>query len=89
MACELSDLSLAIQLRLYQIKNCVRLLFWGDQSFDEENLTKEGIFKTSDIRFPHKEEINISDIERWLQKAAIIQWDYKNLIKRKGVLIQL
>ncbi|HRG51983.1 MAG TPA: DUF1801 domain-containing protein, partial [Bacteroidia bacterium] len=29
------------------------------------------------------------DLKRWLKKAETIQWDYKNLIKRKGKLERL
>jgi hypothetical protein len=31
------------------------------------------------------DEINTADLHRWLAKARDIQWDYKNLVKRKGV----
>jgi hypothetical protein len=30
-----------------------------------------------------------NDIKRCLEKAEKIQWDYKNLVKRKGLLIQI
>lgn len=72
-----------------KLKNCVRLLFWSGQSFNEEKLIKEGSFKAAEIRYQNSTEIQIPDLKDWLKKAAIIQWDYKNLIKRKGVLIQL
>lgn len=72
-----------------KLKNNVRLLFWSGQSFDEENLIDEGSFKAAEYRYTSPAQINITDIERWLKKAQEIQWDYKNLIKRKGVLIKL
>jgi hypothetical protein len=72
-----------------KLKNNVRLLFWSGQSFDEENLIDEGSFKAAEFRYTSPAQINITDIERWLKKAQEIQWDYKNLIKRKGVLIKL
>ncbi len=28
-------------------------------------------------------------LKRWLEKSANIQWDYKNIVKRKGVLERL
>jgi hypothetical protein len=72
-----------------KLKNAVRLLFWSGQSFDEEKLLNEGSFKAAESRYTAVEQINKDDLERWLKKAQEIQWDYKNLIKRKGVLIRL
>ena len=34
-------------------------------------------------------QLNTKDIQRWLKKAIKIQWDYKNIVKRKGKLIRL
>jgi hypothetical protein len=72
-----------------KLKDCVRVLFWSGQSFDEENLQKNGSFKASEIRYTHVDQINTSDLKRWLEKARKIQWDYKNIVKRKGVLERL
>jgi len=72
-----------------KLKDCVRVLFWSGQSFDEENLQKNGSFKASEIRYTNVDQINISDLKRWLEKAKEIQWDYKNIVKRKGVLERL
>lgn len=72
-----------------KLKGCIRLLFWSGQSFDEENLQKEGSFKAAEMRYSSAKEINKSDLRRWLQKARDIQWDYKNIVKRKGVLKRL
>ena len=36
-----------------------------------------------------KQEINTIDLKRWLNKAKKIQWDYKNVVRRKGVLERL
>lgn len=72
-----------------KLKNGVRLLFWSGQSFEEEGLQKEGSFKAAEARYTKVEEVNQEDLKRWLQKAESIQWDYKNLIKRKGVLERL
>lgn len=69
-----------------KLKNSVRLLFWSGQGFDEENLTNEGKFKAAEIRYTSAEQIKVSDLQRWLTKAQNIQWDYKNIVKRKGVL---
>ena len=72
-----------------KLKSCVRLLFWSGQSFDEQALQKEGSFKAAEIRYTSIEQISTKDLSRWLKKAEKIQWDYKNIIKRKGVLERL
>jgi hypothetical protein len=72
-----------------KLKNCVRLLFWSGQSFDEPGLQNEGSFKAAEKRYTSVEEIDSKDLERWLTKARDIQWDYKNIVKRKGILERL
>lgn len=72
-----------------KLKSCIRLLFWSGQSFDEEGLKKEGSFKAAEARYTSAEEINVKDLKRWLKKAREIQWDYKNIVKRKGKLERL
>lgn len=72
-----------------KLKNCIRLLFWSGQSFDEANLQNEGSFKAAEIRYTSAEQINQQDLIRWLKKSKTIQWDYKNIVKRKGVLERL
>ncbi len=71
------------------LKNCVRLLFWSGQSFDEPRLVKEGSFKAADIRYTKVDQVDTKELKRWLKKSEEIQWDYKNIIKRKGVLERL
>lgn len=72
-----------------KLKSCVRLLFWSGQSFEEEGLQKEGSFKAAEARYTSASQVNTKDLERWLRKAREIQWDYKNIVKRKGVLERL
>src|ERR1043165_5887934 len=72
-----------------KLKNCIRLLFWSGQSFDEDGLEKEGSFKAAEVRYTSAKQINIKDLGRWLKKSIDIQWDYKNIVKRKGVLERL
>lgn len=67
----------------------VRLLFWSGQSFDEPGLKPEGSFKAAEIRYRSIDEVNTDDLQRWLQKAESIQWDYKNIRKRRGELIRI
>lgn len=70
-------------------KNDVQLLFWSGQSFDEPNLEVEGTFKAAQKRYNSTDEINLDDLRRWLKKSEDIQWDYKNIVKRRGELIRL
>jgi len=72
-----------------KLKDSVRLLFWSGQSFEEDQLDKEGKFKAAEIRYTGKEQIKVADLKRWLEKARAIQWDYKNIVKRKGRLERL
>ena len=72
-----------------KLKNCIRLLFWSGQSFEEEGLQPEGKFKAAEARYTSVEQINKEDLRRWLEKSKKIQWDYKNIVKRKGVLERL
>jgi hypothetical protein len=69
-----------------KLKNCIQLLFWSGQSFGETNLKPTGKFKASEIKYTDIEDLNTVELERWLEKAKTIQWDYKNLVKRKGNL---
>lgn len=71
-----------------KLKGCIRLLFWSGQSFEEEKLTVEGKFKAAEIRFTTPDQIDLTDLKRWLKKSVEIQWDYKNIIKRKGQLVR-
>lgn len=71
-------------------KNGIRLMFWSGKSFEEPGLTiAGGKFQDASVFFRHEDEINMEEVERWLEKSRKIQWDYKNLIKRKGELVRL
>ncbi|MBL8210311.1 MAG: hypothetical protein JNK87_06345 [Bryobacterales bacterium] len=72
-----------------KLKGCVRLLFWSGQSFDETGLRKEGSFQAAEARYMAASEVNLEDLRRWLGKARDIQWDYKNIVRRKGRLERL
>ncbi|MDI3322120.1 DUF1801 domain-containing protein [Pinibacter soli] len=72
-----------------KLKDSVRLLFWSGQSFDEEKLQVEGSFKAAEMRYTAASQINKTHLKRWLKKSREIQWDYKNIVKRKGVLERL
>jgi hypothetical protein len=64
----------------------VSLMFFSGQSFEEKDLKPEGKFKAAEIFYSDVKEIRITHLKRWLKKSATIQWDYKNIVKRKGVL---
>ena len=49
----------------------------------------EGSFKAAEARYTDAEQVNTKDLKRWLKKARDIQWDYKNIVKRKGKLERL
>ncbi len=71
-------------------KGGIRLMFWSGADFEEELLTPgTGKFKDASVFYNNVAEINFDDLKRWLKKAAAIQWDYKNIVKRKGVLERL
>ena len=72
-----------------KLKDCIRLLFWSGQSFDEAGLKKEGSFKAAEVRYTSAKQINKEDLRRWLEKCREIQWDYKNIVKRKGLLVRM
>lgn len=72
-----------------KLKHCVRLLFWSGRSFEEDGLAPEGTFKAAEARYTDIEQVNTKDLKRWLTKARDIQWDYKNIVKRKGKLERL
>jgi hypothetical protein len=68
------------------LKDAVRLLFWSGQSFGETGLQPEGSFKAAEVRYRDVGQIVSDDLRRWLDKSQNIQWDYKNIVKRKGRL---
>jgi hypothetical protein len=72
-----------------KLKSCVRLLFWSGQSFDAPGLAKEGSFKAAEARFTAVDQVDTKQLVRWLAQARDVQWDYKNLVKRKGKLERL
>lgn len=68
----------------------IRLMFWSGKSFEEDKLNiLGGKFQDASIFFNSVDEINENDLKKWLQKSREIQWDYKNIVKRKGQLLRL
>lgn len=71
------------------LKGGVRLLFWSGQSFSEKGLTKEGNFKAAEARYAAVDEVDTKKLGRWLAESRDVQWDYRNLARRKGRLERL
>ena len=68
----------------------MRLMFWSGKSFEDKKLNiLGGKFQDASVFFNSVEEINENDLKKWLQKSREIQWDYKNIVKRKGQLLRL
>ncbi|MEM9342508.1 MAG: DUF1801 domain-containing protein [Pseudomonadota bacterium] len=73
-----------------KLKGCIRLMFWSGADFDEPGLMPgTGKYKDASIRYRGVDEIDEVDLKRWLAKCQQIQWDYKNIYKRKGRLERL
>lgn len=73
-----------------KLKAGIRLMFWSGAGFDEDMLKPgTGKFKDASVMYTSSDQINARDLRRWLKKAQAIQWDYKNIMKRKGVLNRL
>lgn len=73
-----------------KLKAGIRLMFWSGSDFQEPSLVPgTGKFKDASITYTSADAIHENDIMRWLKKASLIQWDYKNIVKRKGKLIKL
>ena len=71
-------------------KKGIRLMFWSGADFDEEALNVRGEkFKDASIFYNHLSEVDPEHCKRWLKKSKEIQWDYKNIVKRKGKLERL
>jgi uncharacterized protein YdhG (YjbR/CyaY superfamily) len=68
----------------------LRLMFWSGADFEEETLNVKGQkFKDASVFYNAISEIEVNDLKRWLKKSRDIQWDYKNIVKRKGQLERL
>lgn len=68
----------------------IRLMFWSGADFEEDGLSVRGAkFKDASIFYNEAGEVDKKELKRWLGKAKTIQWDYKNIVKRKGVLERL
>jgi hypothetical protein len=65
-------------------------MFWSGADFDEDGLNVVGAkFKDASVFFSEVAEIKKQELRRWLKKSQAIQWDYKNIVRRKGRLERL
>ena len=68
----------------------LRLMFWSGADFEEAKLNVKGKkFKDASVFYTSAEQVNVKELKRWLKKSKDIQWDYKNIVKRKGQLERL
>lgn len=68
----------------------IRLMFWSGADFEEPGLNVPGEkFRDASVFYTEASAIDRTALRRWLEKAEAIQWDYKNIVKRKGRLERL
>lgn len=72
-----------------KLKDAIRLLFWSGQGFTTPGLATEGSFKAAEARFTRAADVDAAPLAAWLAEARTVQWDYKNIVKRKGKLVRL
>ena len=71
-------------------KKGIRLMFWSGADFGEGNLSVLGNkFKDASVFYHSVADVDVIELKRWLGKSEEIQWDYKNIVKRKGILERL
>ncbi len=64
----------------------LNVMFFSGQSFKHKGLTKEGSFKAAEIRYQTVADVMLADLRKWLKESKTIQWDYKNIVKNRGLL---
>jgi hypothetical protein len=75
-----------------KLKAGIQLMFWSGWSFEDPKLQPIGNvkkFKAAGVIYTAPDQILERDIRRWLRLAKQIQWDYKNIVQRKGKLVRL
>jgi len=71
-------------------KDGIKLMFWSGADFEEDGLNiRVEKYKDASVFYNHVSEIKSKALKTWLKKSRTIQWDYKNLVKRKGQLERL
>lgn len=64
----------------------VTVLFWSGQSFKHPGLSQEGSFKAAEINYLSIADVKLADLRKWLKECKTVQWDYKNIVKNKGLM---
>jgi hypothetical protein len=68
----------------------IRLMFWSGADFAEPALDVIGQkFKDASVFLDTVDDLDMDAMARWLTKAQAIQWDYANIVKRRGELKRL
>lgn len=70
----------------HRLKQGLRVLFWSGQSFATPGLTPNGSFKAADFQPTSVEQLATLPLSQWLAECRTVQWDYKNIMKNKGLV---
>ena len=72
----------------YSLKKAgIEVLFWSGKSFKTAGLRPTGKYQAAGLAVETAEDV--PKVEKFMAETQSIQWDYKNLIKRKGKLERL
>ncbi len=61
----------------------LEVLFWSGKSFKKSGLKPIGKYQAAGISISTK--LDVEALKDWLQEAVAIQWDYKNLPKKRAL----
>ena len=68
----------------YSLKKAgLEVLFWSGKSFKKAGLKPIGKYQAAGISISTKSDVEA--LKDWLQEAVSIQWDYKNLPKKRAL----
>lgn len=68
----------------------LRLMFWSGADFGEPGLhVVGGKFKDASVFYRAFDEVEPQEVERWLERSRLVQWDYKNIVRNRGLLAKL
>jgi hypothetical protein len=68
------------------LKTGVRVLFWSGQSFTTQGLAPTGTFQAAEFYPRSADALAKYPFDTWLAESREIQWDYKNIMKNKGLV---
>ena len=68
----------------YSLKKAgLEVLFWSGKSFKKAGLRPIGKFQAAGISISTADDVEA--LKDWLEEAKAIQWDYKNLPKKRAL----